>query len=120
MTGELGAGEIGIDLVDVSRFRGDFSRKAAYFLSPRELEEYHALSPARRELFLAVRWACKEAIFKATQDPDYTSYTLLHEPCGKPYIAGHPELSVSVSHDGGFVAVVVMRRSQANQTKQKS
>ena len=72
----------------------------------RELALYSADS--RRKEYIAGRFAAKEAIFKATQDRDYLKYAILHETSGRPYVKDHPEISVSISHDGGIAAAIVM------------
>lgn len=100
---------LGIDLTAIARFDGMEERLWRYFLSEEEARELADVSTPLRAQFLAVRWACKEAIFKATGRRDYTALTLLHDPDGKPYIKGHPELLVSVSHDNGFVVVIIQR-----------
>lgn len=101
--------EIGMDLTLLSRFRGKDETFARRFLSPAELALWRetAAGPAR-ERFLAVRWACKEAIFKATGDPRYTGFSVLHDERGKPYVEGRPDLKVTVTHDGDYVAVTVL------------
>lgn len=100
---------LGIDLTAIARFEEMEERLFRHFLSPTEIRELAEVAPPLRATFLAVRWACKEAVFKAAGIRDYTALTLVHDPDGKPYIAGHPELLVSVSHDNGFVVVIIQR-----------
>ncbi len=100
---------LGIDLTVVSRFDGMEERLWRHFLSAEEARELAGVAPPQRPQFLAVRWACKEAVFKATGCRDYTALTLAHDPDGKPFIKDHPELLVSVSHDNGFVVVIIQR-----------
>lgn len=106
--------DIGIDLVSVGRFAGRGEGVAKYFLSPAESAEFSALSPARRPLYLATHWACKEAIFKATGDRNYTAYTLSHREDGKPFLVGRPDLLISISHDNDFV-VVIIEKTERNE-----
>ena len=56
---------------------------------------------------LAGLFAAKEALFKATGWKDCLSCSILNDGYGKPYIKDHPELSVSISHDGGMAIAVV-------------
>jgi holo-[acyl-carrier protein] synthase len=84
------------------------------FLTPAEQEEFHARKSAHRKTeYLGGRFAAKEAIFKATGDQMFLSYSVLTEVSGKPYVKDHPELDVSISHDGGFaIAAVLCLKSQ--------
>lgn len=100
--------DVGIDLAVISRFEGKDDHYAKCFLTPAEFELYGQLQPKRKATFLASRWACKEAIFKATQDIHFTDYSILNEKSGKPYVADHPEMKVSISHDGDFVVAIVI------------
>lgn len=99
---------IGTDLVDMDRI----PLKAAFIkriLTPEEQAEYEALSSDRRRReYLAGRFAAKEAIYKATQDIHYLSYAVLHEENGKPYVKGHPDLAVSIAHDGHMAIAFVI------------
>jgi holo-[acyl-carrier protein] synthase len=98
---------IGIDIVQIDRIKleGPFIR---HILTPDEQQEMFSLHAdyARKE-YMAGRFAVKEAIFKATQDQAYLNYACLHEKSGKPYIKDHPEIEVSISHDGGIATAIV-------------
>ncbi|MBQ1530980.1 MAG: holo-ACP synthase [Solobacterium sp.] len=99
---------IGIDVVSVERIDMTNKRFIEMVLTEderRELALYSADS--RRKEYIAGRFAAKEAIFKATQDRDYLKYAILHETSGRPYVKDHPEISVSISHDGGIAAAIV-------------
>ncbi|POY75195.1 hypothetical protein BMF94_1827 [Rhodotorula taiwanensis] len=63
---------VGVDLLSLARLRSVLSRRnparlAARILSDVEVKEWHALSTKaeRSEQFLALRWAAKEAAYKA-------------------------------------------------------
>lgn len=102
--------DIGIDLVKIERI----SLEPAFIkliLTEQEQKEYALLtSDRRRKEYTAGRFAAKEAIFKATGDPRYLHYAILHDETGKPYILHHPELAVSITHDGGMAAAVVIQK----------
>lgn len=55
---------IGVDIAKISRFQNPEERFLQRILSPTELEEYYNKTK-NQALFLATRWAIKEAIFKA-------------------------------------------------------
>jgi holo-[acyl-carrier protein] synthase len=98
---------IGIDIVDISRIqlRDSFIR---HVLTEYEQNEYNAKTTEnRKKEYLAGRFAAKEAIFKATQDPAYLQYSILNKKNGMPYVKDHPEILVSISHDGGIAAAIV-------------
>ena len=98
---------IGIDIVEISRIslRDAFVRKV---LTPMEQEEYlQRTTEKQKKEYLAGRFAAKEAIFKATQDPAWLSFSVLNKENGQPYVYGRPDLQISISHDGGIAAAVV-------------
>lgn len=101
--------EIGVDIVLISRFEGKDEHYVKLLLTEEEFAVYSKLSDKKRPVFLATRWAGKEAVFKVTQDSNFLSYSVLNDENGKPYIAGHPELKISISHDGGFVVAEVLK-----------
>ncbi len=100
--------KVGIDLTRISRFENKKDNFINRILTKVELEEFNKLNDDSKSTFLAVRWACKEAIFKATQDPLYLQYSILKEPTGKPYVLDHPEMSISISHEGDYVTSIVL------------
>nr|CCA16412.1 conserved hypothetical protein [Albugo laibachii Nc14] len=62
---------IGVDIAYIPRFRRTFERYGERFLKrayhPNEIREFQNKSARSRVLFLASRWAVKEAVFKAFQ-----------------------------------------------------
>ncbi|MBR3203274.1 MAG: 4'-phosphopantetheinyl transferase superfamily protein [Solobacterium sp.] len=100
---------IGVDIVDLSRIDPEDAAFVRHLLTPAEQEEFHARKSAHRKTeYLGGRFAAKEAIFKATGDQMFLSYSILTEVSGKPYVKDHPELDVSISHDGGFAIAAVL------------
>ena len=99
---------IGTDIVYLPRIQNDsaFSR---YVLTEDELKEYRARRTERRKTeYIGGRFAAKEAIFKATQDPDYLKYSILNDEKGRPYVKDHPEIQISLSHDGDYAVAFVV------------
>jgi len=132
---------IGIDIIHTPRLASLVARRsptklATRILSPSELREWEKLSPpissvpvstTERDLdvivgaewfrFLAVRWAIKEAAYKALfplYKPTWKDLTVFKAPTegGKPSLAfEHPvkvNLNVSVSHDGEYTVASVL------------
>jgi holo-[acyl-carrier protein] synthase len=99
---------IGTDIVYIPRIelKESFIK---YVLTEDEYQEYCLINnDKRRKEYIAGRFASKEAIFKATQDKDYLSYSILHEDNGRPYVKDHPEIQISISHDGDYAIAVVV------------
>ncbi len=99
---------VGIDVVDLKRvtLQDSFVKRV---LTEDELNEYISLNGVqRRREYVGGRFACKEAIYKATQDMNYLHYSILHGENGRPYVLNHPEMEVSISHDGGIAAAVII------------
>jgi len=99
---------IGIDITHMNRFKKNSDRMANAILTTEELLEY---SKSRNKInYLAGRWACKEAVFKATGLNDIS---VLSQNNGKPSIKDHYDIEISLSHDRGFViAVAIQNRNQ--------
>ena len=99
---------IGVDITDLSRISDDaaFIRRVLTPEEQRELAERKL--PARRIEYIGGRFAAKEALYKATGRKDWLNCSVLNDVSGKPYIKDHPELSVSISHDGGIAIAVVL------------
>lgn len=131
-----GVAGVGIDIVDIERFRAQLDDPASTFVrctftpSERSVAEARPSGDAVRHL--AARFAVKEALIKAwagsrfgrspvTQQVPWQEIELVHDHQGRPALhltgllgremAGlHPH--VSLSHDGGFAcAVVILERS---------
>ena len=100
---------IGIDITDLKRLDPENESFLKLVLTEDERREFDALrTPGRKREYLGGRFAAKEAIFKATGMEEWLKCSVLHDENGKPYIKDHPELAVSISHDGGMAAAVVM------------
>ena len=99
---------IGIDIVHLVRIKLDTSFKN-YALTEDELKEFeNKKSDTQRISYLGGRFAAKEAIFKATQDKQYLEYSILNDDSGKPYVKDHPEMEISISHDGEYAIAVAL------------
>ncbi|MCI5722988.1 MAG: 4'-phosphopantetheinyl transferase superfamily protein [Erysipelotrichaceae bacterium] len=98
---------LGIDIVDINRI--DTQKTIiSHVLTELEMKEYCAKHTQKQKiLYFAGRFAAKEAIFKATQDKDYLTYSILNDSTGKPYIKDHPDLEISISHDAGIAIAIV-------------
>ena len=100
--------EVGIDLVKIDRFNNKDEHFINRVYTQEEREYLSNLSEDKKISFLSSRWAVKEAIYKALNNQDYLSYGCLNDKKGKPYIVNHPEIKVSISHDGDYVVAIVI------------
>ncbi len=99
---------IGTDIVYIPRIelKESFIR---YILTDDEYSEYSLINnDKRRKEYIAGRFASKEAIFKATQDKNYLSYSILNKENGSPYVKDHPEIQISISHDGEYALAFIV------------
>lgn len=98
---------IGTDIFKINRISLKESL-ASSILTGDEWEEYRCLqNDEQKKVYLATHFCAKEAIFKATQDQQYLSYEILHKENGSPYVKNHPEIEISISHDGEYVVSFV-------------
>jgi holo-[acyl-carrier protein] synthase len=98
---------IGTDIVFLPRLspEKDFVKR---ILTEEEYFLYEAFqTEKKRRDFLGGRFAAKEAIYKATQDPHFLSYTVLPDEKGRPYVKGHPEIEISIAHDGEYAVAMI-------------
>ena len=98
---------IGTDIVESSRIAGSLSRFGERFarriLTDGEWLEYNQSS--KPILFLASRFAAKEALSKAMgtglRHPVNLNYiTIVHDHLGKPFFEFHPELNQLINDQG--------------------
>jgi len=98
---------IGTDLVDPARIERSLERHGDRFarriLTDPEWEEFQQRS--KPALFLAGRFAAKEALSKAMgtglrHPVTLDSITIAHDELGKPYFEFHPELDKLLSEKG--------------------
>ncbi|KAF9075905.1 4'-phosphopantetheinyl transferase [Rhodocollybia butyracea] len=118
---------IGVDIAQISRVSALLNRRgsdklAQRILSELELVHWHTSRSnvlSRDALFLGVRWALKEAAYKATYPTfcpswkDLTYHPLgSREPGSKPMLSYKSctslSLNCSVSHDGDYVFATVL------------
>lgn len=100
--------KIGIDLTLVTRFSNLDDHFVERFLTEDEQIIYKKVLDKNKKYFLAGRWASKEAIFKALNNSDYLHYAILNDKNGKPYVKDHPEIKISISHDGDYAISMVI------------
>jgi holo-[acyl-carrier protein] synthase len=98
---------IGIDITNINRFKKNMDRLADKILTVEELSEYN--QSKNKSNYLAGRWACKEAVFKATGLDDVC---VLSKTDGKPFIKDHHDIEISISHDREFAIAVAILNKQ--------
>jgi len=118
---------VGVDLLHVPRMAALINRRgankiASRILSPSEQVVFGRLQPDSATRFLGVRWAVKEAAYKALYPlrPTWKSltFTTFDPKTGsKPTLVFHPKqhprLHVSVSHDGEYILAHVVAEDAA-------
>lgn len=115
---------IGLDIVEVERIRKDIEQYGDKFinriLNKKELESYDKRFD--KDLFLAGRFAAKEAIIKAlgkflNDRPPYTDLQVLNDNTGQPYFKLPDEILqklknavilLSISHEKNYAAAMVV------------
>ena len=111
------ANEIGIDIVEITRFdkyNKDSNKALSKIFSKSELE--HCFEKSMPSVCLAGKYAAKEAIAKAFSvcDIKITNFNMLeiiNDKTGKPTLRSSLSLSeknvkISIAHDGGFAIAV--------------
>ncbi|MEK7709091.1 MAG: holo-ACP synthase [Pseudomonadota bacterium] len=98
---------IGTDIVESSRIAQSLDRFGERFarriLTDSEWSEYH--SSSKPVLFLASRFAAKEALSKAMgtglrHPVNLTYITITHDSFGKPFFEFHPDLNQLINDKG--------------------
>lgn len=94
--------KVGVDLTQIKRFahKETLMRR---LLTDEELIKYEATDD--KPAYLAVRWAAKEAIFKATGDRAYLKYSVLSDDGGY-FVKDRPDIELSVAADGEYAIAV--------------
>lgn len=100
--------EVGIDLVEIKRFKNIDNHFIDRIYTKEEKEYIKSKKENEAIYFYAGRWAVKEAIYKAINCNDYLSYSCVNDENGKPYIINHPEIKVSISHEKEYVIAIVI------------
>ena len=109
---------VGIDITKNERFKSfsDNEKKISKILSSKELEFYSNIKLEKRKLeYLGSRFACKEALFKATNISfNFNQVSVLNSDCGKPYIVcnflSDVNIEVSISHEEEYsIAIVIIK-----------
>jgi holo-[acyl-carrier protein] synthase len=125
---------LGLDLTQIERLAEAEARRGARFLerlfTPAE-REYCERRAARRHVHYAGRFAVKEAVMKAlgtgwTRGVRWLDIEVVRAPGGPPELALHGETAaiarrrgidkwhVTITHDGGLAAAVVVAESLAH------
>lgn len=123
---------IGVDLVQISRFRailGKHGMDSTYsrrfvrrVLHPKELSRFAALAVELLDhsvRYVAGSWAAKEAVFKTLDPPEQARFQFKDwyrtSNARKPGIerdpSSHDQFLLSISHDGGMLVATVLRQS---------
>ncbi len=115
---------IGLDIVEVERIRKDIDQYGDKFinriLSSKELESFDKRFD--KDLFLAGRFAAKEAIIKALgkflkDRPPYNELEVLNDNTGQPYFElnteiqqkmGNVKVLLSITHEKNYAAAMVV------------
>lgn len=100
---------IGTDLCHVPRLKHP-QRLAQRILTPAEYDLFqHSKQP---NVFLAGRFAAKEAFFKAFQKaekPSFSEIEILPDSQGAPVLTfGHKQYPVTIAHDGDYAIATVV------------
>jgi len=110
---------IGIDLVEMERIRSLIQNQKFIerILSPAEREVYEKLSLARRQEFLAGRFAAKEAYAKALgtgigAELSWKDITVINNEKGKPVLSDTKDrlnkVHISITHTKDYAAAYVV------------
>ena len=115
---------IGIDIVEVDRMRADLERYGDRFLKRILSPEERAIMTARADqgLFLAGRFACKEAVVKAlgrylTERPALSEISITNDSTGQPFVTftdavqarlGKAKVMVSISHEHSHAVAMAL------------
>jgi len=115
---------IGLDIVEVKRIQKDIEDYGDKFinriLSSKEIESYN--KRLDKDIFLAGRFAAKEALIKAlgkflTDRPPYNELQVLNNSTGQPYFELSDEIwqklkkaspMLSISHEKNYATAVVV------------
>ncbi|AWX42639.1 Holo-[acyl-carrier protein]synthase [Metamycoplasma cloacale] len=98
---------IGIDLTKIKRFKNLSSRAVEHILAPKEIEVYKTLNKYQKPVFLATRWALKEAIFKVdNRYGNFSSIEITKHESGR-YL--FKNFNLSTTNDCGFVIAVAYK-----------
>jgi holo-[acyl-carrier protein] synthase len=115
---------VGLDIVEIARIKKDVVQYGDRFLNRILGQEELALYDQRqdKDLFLAGRFAAKEAIIKTlattfTHKPPLTELQIINDPGGQPLFKGSEEIQkklantrfhLSISHEKNYAAAVAI------------
>lgn len=93
----------GVDIVLNDRFKTYDIKKVKFILTENEYLEYLKKDVLYKPIFLAGRWAAKEAIFKAISKSSNKTISknieIINDNDGKPICTNINNVSVSISHE---------------------
>lgn len=108
----------GIDIVNIGRITKILAEHGERFINKvLSDDEKKSLPEARKEEYIAGRFAAKEALAKATDKQfTMTSVSVINDSSGKPFFAGDfinesfrdSRVHLSITHDTGYAAAFVI------------
>ncbi len=106
----------GIDIANINRIKKSIDEYGDRFISKiLSFQEIENIPHARRDEYIAGRFAAKEALVKAAGiSLQFSSITILNDENGKPFITDIPEslkdkkIHLSISHDTDYAAAFVI------------
>lgn len=106
----------GIDIVNINRIKKSLNEYNEKFIEKiLSGEEIKIIPSARKEEFIAGRFAAKEALVKASGLTfSFSAVTILNDEKGKPFVKSVPEsmqnkkIHISISHDTDYAAASVI------------
>jgi 4'-phosphopantetheinyl transferase len=80
------------------------------FLSSGEIKALNRFKALKKQIeWLVGRFAVKKLASSCCRSNAYTGIIIDYEPEGAPYLPEYPDLSISISHSGGYAAVALSR-----------
>ncbi|WP_339022349.1 holo-ACP synthase [Spiroplasma endosymbiont of Crioceris asparagi] len=102
--------KVGIDIVQINRIKlnEEFLKKILHKDELLLLDKKPTLESKKQ--FVAGRWACKEAIFKAVGKIEFSNINITYNEQGQPIILGHDEILISISHETDYAVAVAFAK----------
>lgn len=99
---------IGIDLVDIRRFKNKSAKFLARYMNQNELLEYQKIANSDLQAtYAAELWAIKEAIFKANNSLSDFSHLEIKKTNG---VFSHEAFEISLSHEKNMLVAVAIKK----------
>lgn len=96
---------IGVDITNNNRFIDMEEKTIKRILTQKEYIQYMNKLPEYKHLFLAGRWAAKEACYKAINkyiNISINNIEILNDENGIPYCTNINNISISISHEKDY------------------